>query len=320
MLQRSGVDPNHINRLLRSYVDGKLVTAFQDEGEEVKVITLPKQKNWESIDDLLRQPVALPGGRSISMNELVDATYTTGQQDIKHYNFRRSITLESDIFKDKNDTIAANKLIQEELNRIKTDYPNIGLDFEGLLDDIQESMDQIWKLFIFGKGVMYIILSTQFRSYWQPFMILVTMPLAFTGAVLGRLLTANPLSLYTPVWCHGIGGDFRQYDDCSYLCGRLRDGMGLLHATIYTACRRVTPILITSLTTIAGLFSLAVGLAGKSLIWGPVATAILAFSTILTLIAIPLLYRFFRAHSYRVKGWQVRQQKIDTHATNTGAN
>jgi multidrug efflux pump subunit AcrB len=80
--------------------------------------------------------------------------------------------------------------------------------------------------------------------------------------------------------------------------------MSVLHATIYAARRRVIPILITSLTTIAGLLSLATGLGGKSLIWGPVATAIvwgLAFSTILTLIVIPLLYRLFMTRSHLVR-------------------
>ena len=74
---------------------------------------------------------------------------------------------------------------------------------------------------------------------------------------------------------------------------RREAGMSVLHATIYAARRRVIPILITSLTTIAGLFSLAAGFAGKSLIWGPVATAIvsgLVFSTLLILFLVPLLY------------------------------
>ena len=75
---------------------------------------------------------------------------------------------------------------------------------------------------------------------------------------------------------------------------RRQAGMSVLHATLYAARRRVTPILITAFTTIAGLFSLATGLGGHSLIWGPVATAIvwgLGFSTLLTLFVIPLLYR-----------------------------
>ena len=86
---------------------------------------------------------------------------------------------------------------------------------------------------------------------------------------------------------------------------RLESGMSLNHATIYAARRRVVPILITSATTVAGLFSLAAGLAGKSFIWGPVATAIvwgLTFSTILTLVVIPMLYRTFMGWRLRLRG------------------
>ena len=72
--------------------------------------------------------------------------------------------------------------------------------------------------------------------------------------------------------------------------------MSVLHATLYAARRRVIPILITSLTTIAGLFSLATGLGGKSLIWGPVATAIVPLTEV------PLLFRLFMGRSHRARG------------------
>lgn len=71
-----------------------------------------------------------------------------------------------------------------------------------------------------------------------------------------------------------------------------------LHAVIYASRRRLIPILITSTTTIAGLFSLAIGLGGKSLIWGPVASSIvwgLTIATVMTLFVVPLLYRIFMA-------------------------
>lgn len=80
--------------------------------------------------------------------------------------------------------------------------------------------------------------------------------------------------------------------------------MSLIHATVYAARRRVVPILITSATTVAGLFSLAAGLAGQSFIWGPVATAIvwgLTFSTALTLLMIPMLYRMAMAPRFAAR-------------------
>jgi multidrug efflux pump subunit AcrB len=77
---------------------------------------------------------------------------------------------------------------------------------------------------------------------------------------------------------------------------RLRAGMDCAHAIVWAARRRVVPILITTATTIGGLFSLAFGIGGKSLLWGPVAASIvwgLGFSTLLTLFVVPLLYLMF---------------------------
>jgi multidrug efflux pump subunit AcrB len=127
--------------------------------------------------------------------------------------------------------------------------------------------------------------------------------MAFTGVTYGLLVSGNPLSLYTIYGVVALAGIAVNAAIVLISAGnqRLAAGMTVLHATIYAARRRVIPILITSLTTVAGLFSLATGLGGKSLIWGPVATAIvwgLAFSTILTLIVIPLLYRLFMSRSH----------------------
>ena len=146
-----------------------------------------------------------------------------------------------------------------------------------------------------GIGLIYIIVGTQFRSYVQPLLILFTIPLAFTGVVLGLLVTGDALSLYTMYGMVALAGLAVNASIVliSAANARLEAGMGLIHATVYAARRRVVPILITSATTIAGLFSLAAGLAGESAIWGPVATAIvwgLTFSTVLTLILIPMIY------------------------------
>jgi multidrug efflux pump subunit AcrB len=249
----------------------------------------------QDIANLLRIPVALPGGGEMALGDLVRDEIATGRGNIRHYNLRRTITVEADLDKAQLDTVAANRRIQEAWRAIETQHPEISLDFSGELDDIQESLDSIYVLFLFGIGLIYAILGTQFKSYFQPFMILATVPMAFTGVVLGLLVTGNPLSLYTLYGVVALAGIAVNAAIVliSAANDRLEAGMSLLHATVYAARRRVVPILITSLTTIAGLFSLATGLGGRSLIWGPVATAIvwgLAFSTVLTLFVVPLLY------------------------------
>ena len=310
-IQRAGISPSVVSRSIQSFVDGEIVTDFQDEGEKVKVRVQANQDNWTDVDNLLRQTIALPDGRSVAIGELVQAEQGLGINNIRHYNYRKTITLEADIDKDKINTVEANKLIAEQWKKLQKDHPTIDLDFTGILDDIKTSLDSLLVLFLFGVGLMYIILGTQFRSYLQPLMILVTIPLAFTGVVMGLLVTGNPLSLYTLYGVVALAGISVNAAIVliSAANARLENGMKLLHATVYAARRRVIPVLITSLTTIAGLFSLATGLAGHSLIWGPVATAIvwgLAFSTVLTLFVIPMLYRGFMKFSDRVIDTQYR--------------
>lgn len=295
-VQRAGITPQSLNRAIRSFIDGEVVTSFQDEGEKIIVRVQAEHGDWHDINELLRQTISLPDGGAVPIGELVYAEQKLGVSNIRHYNFKRAFTLMADIDEDKIDAVEANGLIKEKWQSIQQNYPAIDLDFTGLLDDIQESLDALLILFLLGIGLMYIILGAQFGSYIQPLMILISIPLGFTGVVFGLLITNNALSLYTLYGVVALSGISVNTAIVliSAANARLKAGMNIVNATVYAARRRVIPILITSLTTIAGLFSLATGLASDSLIWGPVATAIvwgLVFSTLLNLFVIPTLYR-----------------------------
>jgi multidrug efflux pump subunit AcrB len=133
-----------------------------------------------------------------------------------------------------------------------------------------------------------------------------TVFLAFTGVVIGILITQHPLSLFALYGIVALAGIAVNSAIVliSTANAKLASGMSLLHSTVYAARRRVIPIVITTLTTIGGLLSLATGLGGESLIWGPVANAIvwgLGFSATLTLFIIPILYRLFMSRSHLLK-------------------
>ncbi len=302
--RRAGIAPDEVTRTVRLLMDGEIVAYMQDHGEELTVRVRARPEALRSILDPGDFTLPLADGGRIPLKELIQVQLQPSLGNIRHYNFRRTITLEADIDKDLTDTVTANKRILEHWETLRERYPNVDLDFSGELDDIQESLDAIFMLFVLGVGIMYLILGTQFRSYFQPLMILATVPMAFTGVVAGLVLSGNPLSLYTLYGVVALAGIAVNAAIVliSTANARLQSGMSLLHATVYAARRRVIPILITSLTTVAGLFSLATGLGGKSLLWGPVATAIvwgLVVSTILTLFVIPLLYRIFMGRTER---------------------
>lgn len=296
-----GIDPGTIARLMRLHLDGEVVAFFRDGGEKVELRVRGAKRTLGSIEELLDDPIILPNGQRSTFRAVVDARESTGRGTIRHYNLRRAITVEGELddvvaAEAGINTVVANDRVKEEWEKIQAQFPNTNLDFSGELDDINESLSAMGVLFVLGLGLIYLILAAQFRSYFQPFLIIVTVPMAFTGVVGGLFLTNNPISLYTLYGMIALTGiavnaAIVLIDAAN---ARIAAGMRPLHATVYAARRRVIPILMTTSTTIAGLFSLAAGLGGKSLLWSPVATSIVAgllLATPMTLFVVPTLYR-----------------------------
>ena len=303
-LARAGLDAASVARMLRLNVDGEVVSVLRTGGDKIDVRVKAATIARDEVGALLQTPVALAGGRTTTLAALVHAQARESTGIIKHYNLRRTITVEADLDKERTDTVRANRMIQEKWQEVHARFPNVDLDFSGELEDIQESLDAMAVLFAFGVGLIYLILAAQFRSYFQPLMILSTVPLAFTGVTAGLLITGNPLSLFTMYGVIALAGI--AVNSAIVLISatneRLTAGRELSHAVVQAARRRVVPVLITSLTTIAGLSSLAAGLGGKSLLWGPVASSIvwgLGVATVLTLYAIPVLYSLSMRRSAR---------------------
>jgi multidrug efflux pump subunit AcrB len=329
-INRLGINPRDIQRTISMLVDGEVVSFTRHQGDKMTIKVMSAQSitnQFQDIENLLE--LAIPtsdntGSRAtVPLRELVNMDIAKVKGNIRHYNFRRTITVESDIDELQIDTIAANALLLEHWDKIAGNHPNATLDFSGELDDIQESMDSIGVLFLFGIGLMYLILSTQFQSYFQPLMILVSIPLAFVGVVLGLFVSNNPLSLFTMYGIVALAGI--AVNTAIVLIStantNLRKGMSLLHSIFFAARRRLLPVVITTLTTVAGLFSLAFGLGGSSLVWSPVATSIvwgLIFSSFLTLFIIPVLYQMamrpwgFKRKSVTFKGLDALEATVDS--------
>lgn len=297
-IKQSGLDPNNIARAIRLLIDGEIVAYVRTGGEQIDVRIKSDLLDIEGTDQLLSLPITTPSGNEVALRQLVHVNHGVSRESIRHYNFRRTLTLEADIDRERINEVEVNNLIKAEWEKIKENYPDVALDFSGALDDIQESLDAMLLLFLFGIGLIYLLIGTQFKSYYQPLMILASVPLAFIGVVIGLVITQNPLSLYTMYGIVALTGI--SVNSAIVLIdaanSRRMSGMSSLHSIVYAGRRRVIPVIITSFTTIAGLLSLATGLGGSSLLWGPVASSImwgLGVSTIMTLFVVPLLYKVF---------------------------
>ena len=307
---RSGISPTEVLRLLRIFADGEVVASMQYLGEKVVVRVRAAPGPVQDVAEFFSYPVHAGDGGQIALGDLLKYEAKESTVSIRHYDFRRAVTIEADIDKAVTDTLSANRDIESLWENAAPRYPGVSLDFSGELDDIQESLGAMSVLFLVSVFLIFLILATQFQSYMQPLLILATVPMAFVGVIVGLSITGNPLSLVTLYGVVALAGIAA--NDAIVLMSTanrlVRRGVPVAMSAVLAARRRLMPIVITTLTTIAGLFSLAMGLAGESLMWGPLATAIiwgLGISSLLTLFLIPLLYALtVNAPKIAPLGWE----------------
>ena len=295
-IQRSGIAPETVARTLQLMADGENVASFVEQGESVGVRVLAKQANIHDVTEILAHAVSRPDGAQIPLSQLVTASTRIGTASINHINFQRVQTLQADLDKTELDTLAANNVIKQKWQAVQDQYPNVSVQFSGEIETVEEGLKQLWQLFILGLGLIFIIVGAQFRSYGLPFLVLLKIPMAFSGVILGLLISREAISLYTLYGGIALAGIAVNSAILMFSAAQdsLDQGKSVLHSTIYAAKRRMLPILITSLTTLVGLLPLALSNDSSATQWRPVATTIVwgvGFSTLLTLFILPVLYR-----------------------------
>jgi multidrug efflux pump subunit AcrB len=295
-IQRAGVNPSSVTQYLQLLTGGEAVTTFNEEGETVTVKVIAKRSNSHDIQSLLEHTIMNPAGGTIPLSQLVTADKRTGPAGISHVDYKRILTLQADLNKNQQDTLSVNQQIRERWDKIKDRYPDVHVELSGEMLAIQEGLSHLWQQFVLGIGLIFIIVGAQFKSYIMPFLVLMKVPMAFSGLILGLLISREPVSLYTLYGAVALTGIAVNSAILMFSAGhdRLRAGTGVVHASLYAAKRRLLPILITSFTTMTGLLPLALSNEQSSTQWRPVATAIawgVGFSTILTLFIVPLLFR-----------------------------
>jgi multidrug efflux pump subunit AcrB len=197
--------------------------------------------------------------------------------------------------KDKTSAVKANQALITAFGNIESLYPGYRLDFRGAFDDIRDSFAELWKLFLIGILIIYIILGTQFKSYLQPLIIMIAVPFGIIGAMVGLLVVNATLSIIAMFGIVALSGIV--VNDSIVLIdfiNRYRQrGYNRWRAILKGGSIRLRPIILTTVTTIFGLIPMAIGLGGKSPFWQPLASTIifgLALATLMTLLIMPALY------------------------------
>ncbi len=304
--EQLGLSARSIGGYIRSAVDGIPVTKFYRGNEEIDVVVSYDPEEQNSVQAITGMRIPSGDGTPIPFSSLAQISQAQGIAAIKRIDGKRQIQVTAEV-REGVDAPAINEMVDSVFQaRFRQPYPEVRLDLGGEFEEFQNILQQVARLFLIGLFLMYLLLGTQFKSYIQPILIIISIPFAFTGVVLYLLITNTPFSttvMYAGVALAGIAVN-DSIVSISFINDRRREGMSLREAILEGASVRLRPILLTSFTTMAGLLPMAVGIGGRSPVWGPMASTIifgLIFSTITTLVVMPCWYGVFERIAQKVR-------------------
>jgi multidrug efflux pump subunit AcrB len=286
-----GVPTYEIDRTLRTLTSGAAISSFRNkDGKEFDITLRMQKKECVELNDLKKIYIRSVTGKQIPLFQLVDMSFQQSPSLITRKNLQRSANVTADIIKGYTlDNVL--KPLTEFLDSYK--FPDgVTYTIAGELENRQKSFGGMTEAIIIAMLVIFAILVIQFRSFKQPFIIFVTIPLALIGAIWALFITGNTFSFTAFIGLISLVGIVvnNAIILVDYSNKLVAEGKNVNEAVKEAGKTRFTPIILTSFTTIGGLLPLTFG--GGTL-WAPMAWGIiggLLTSTMLTLLIIPVIY------------------------------
>jgi HAE1 family hydrophobic/amphiphilic exporter-1 len=296
-----GVSLADLAGTIRASYYGEEVMRLQRGRHEVKLMVRYPQDERRSFATLEDIRVTGPDGVKRPLSELADITVARGYSEINRLDQKRSITVTADIDIAKS-TLTSGQITADMEKRLMpgllAEYPEVRVRWEGQREQTNESLRSLGIGFIVALFAMFILLTMEFKSYFQPLLIIFVIPFGCAGAVFGHALMGMPLTLFSMFGLVALSGvvvnDSIVLID--FINHRVRAGHPLREALREAGCLRFRPVLLTSVTTIGGLTPLLLETSFQAQFLVPMATSMafgLMTTTLIVLILVPVMYSFF---------------------------
>ena len=287
-----GVSVQEIGRTLETMMGSRQVTTYIEDGEEYDVMLQASRDDRMEPGDLSNTWVRGRDNRMVPLSNLVTLSEIAEPGSFNRFNRLRAITISAGLAPGypMGDAIEwTYRVAAEEL----PDHAQI--DWKGETREFQEAGGAIMLTFALALVIVYLVLAAQFESYLHPLVIMLTVPLAVLGALLGLWITGGTLNLFSQIGIVMLVGLAAKNGILIVeFANQLRDeGRSVAEAVAESSAVRLRPILMTAVATIMGMIPLVVaggpGSASRATI-GVVIISGVAFATVLTLFVVPALY------------------------------
>lgn len=297
-----GLSVENLGRQLRAGYEGYLVQVMADNNDEVEVRVVLPDDERNRLDSLNEFEVMLPGGGTVPFANIVTLQTRRGFDSIRHVEGNLAITVTGDVDDAvNNDNRIIANLKQNTLPGLEQRH-SVRFSFEGRQADQRETLSDMKRGAILALVLIYLVLAWVFGSYGWPLLVMAIIPFGLVGAIWGHTLMNIDLTILSMFGFFGLAGIVVNNSIILVVFYKQirADGLDPEQAVVEAACQRLRAVLLTSLTTIAGLTPLLFETSLQAQFLIPMATSIafgLAFATLLVLFLVPALLMIYE-HSF----------------------
>jgi len=300
-----GLTVAQIASAVRTATLGTKAGKFRKKGEEIDIRVRLEENSRNSLPDIEHINIASPLGFTVPLNQVAKISPVKGQLKIQREHQVRIAKVTANIVgRDLGSTVDD---VKEKIKDIENNLPaGYFIEYAGSYKNMKESFVTLLQALLLGIVLIYVIMASQFESFTHPFVIMFTLPLALIGVVFLSLITGTTLSVTSLMGAIVLAGivvnnGIVLIDHTNQL---RKKGLEKHKALIQAGADRLRPVLITSLTTIIGMFPMAVSTGQGAEMRAPMAIALiggLTTATIFTLVIVPAVYSLVDKISYKTE-------------------
>ena len=287
-----GITTASVAGALSTAISGSTATQYKLDGTEIDVVIRYDTNSVNYLTDLNNLTVTSAYGTQVPLSDVATVTMDESATTIMRENQKNYITISANA--DNMSTSEAQKLVEKAMADIELP-DGCTYEFSGMMEKMNDTFRSLEIAMVVAVLLVYMIMASQFESLRYPFIVMFSMPLAITGAIIGLLITGNTITMpammgFVMLIGMVVNNGIVLVDYTNQLMDR---GMNCYDALTSAGPRRLRPILMTTLTTVLGMVPMALATSEGSEMMQALAIAVifgLTLSTVVTLIFIPFLY------------------------------
>jgi HAE1 family hydrophobic/amphiphilic exporter-1 len=305
----NGLNTAMVSSAVKNRVDGLIATRLRQFGDEYDVVVRLDRKSTSTITDIQNIGVTNPMGQVIRLGEIASIKEYWSPPNIERKRKERIVRVSFTPYKRSLTELQTE--IQKNINEIQMPA-GVMVQISGAIQDQMEAFSDLALLLVVSLILVYLIMASQFESLKMPFIIMFSIPFAFSGVAIALFLTHTSLSAISGIGAVMlIGIVVKNAIVLVDFINLMRErGYDLYEAIAVSGRSRLRPVIMTTATTILGMLPLALSTGSGAELWSPMGVAViggLIFSTMVTLVLVPVVYAMFSR-----KG--VRQRKLSAYS------